>query len=67
MARLHFLLKRLGLIVVLIGVILLLARFARNIGLGELSIIFGFFGLIIIVEGVRYIVIRFLRGLRGEE
>jgi len=67
MARLHFLLKRLGLIVVLIGVILLLARFARNIGFGELSIIFAFFGFIIVVEGVRYIVVRFLRGLRGEE
>ncbi len=67
MARLHFLLKRIGLIIVLIGVILLLARFSRNVGFGELSIIFAFFGFIIVVEGIRYIVIRFLRGLRGEE
>lgn len=67
MDRLRHVLKRLGLLLLLAGVILLLARFGRNFGLGELSLILAFFGVVIVMESVRYVVVRFVRGLRGEE
>lgn len=65
--RLRAVLLRLGMLVALALFVLLFLRFFRNIGPAEVGIVVFLFGLVFLIESIRYIINRFIRGLRGDD